>query len=82
MSLRREKGERAPHHPRAGASARGMTMPQAITAIAFLVLAYTVLILFGERLPPAFARGLPFLVPLVGLAAAAWAFAPNRKRQP
>ena len=57
-------------------------MLQIIGAIVFLVLAYTVLALLAERLPPAWALGVPFLLPLIGFAAAAFAFAPSRKREP
>jgi hypothetical protein len=48
-------------------------------AIVFLVLAYTVTMLAAGRLPPSYAAGAVFLVPLIGLAAAWWAFAPTRK---
>jgi len=47
-------------------------------AIVFIVLAYTVLMLAAGHLPPSAA----FLVPLIGLAAAWWTFAPERKRRP
>lgn len=57
-------------------------MLQAVGAIVFLVLAYTVLALFAEHLPPAWASGAAFLVPLIGVAAVAFAFAPGGKREP
>lgn len=57
-------------------------MLQAVGAIVFLVLAYTVLALFAEHLPPGWALGVPFLLPLIGVAAAALAFAHDRKREP
>jgi hypothetical protein len=40
----------------------------------FLVLAYTVLMLAAEHLPPNYAAAASFLVPLIGFAAVAWAF--------
>jgi hypothetical protein len=55
-------------------------MLRAIGAIAFL--AYTVLMLAAGHLPPTYPAGAAFLVPLIGLAAAWWAFAPDRKRRP
>jgi hypothetical protein len=50
-------------------------MLRAVGAIVFLVLAYTVLMLGVGRLPPSYGAGAAILVPLIGLAAAAWAFA-------
>ena len=44
-------------------------MLQAIGAIVFLVLAYTVVALFAERLPVTWASGVALLVPLIGVAA-------------
>ena len=38
--------------------------------------------LFAERLPVTWARGVALLVPLIGIAAAAFAFAPNRSASP
>ena len=35
-----------------------------------------------RRLPPSYWVGAAILVPLIGLAAAWWAFAPDRKREP
>ena len=55
-------------------------MLQAIGTIVFAVLAYTALALTAGRLPAAYASGFAFLAPLIGLAAAAWAFAPKRRR--
>jgi hypothetical protein len=56
-------------------------MRRAIGAIVFLVLAYTVRTLAVEHLPANYAAGAAFLVPLIGFAAVAWAFVPERKRQ-
>ena len=56
-------------------------MLRAISAIVFLVLAYTVPMLAVEHLPPNYASGAAVLVPLVGFAAVAWAFVPERKRR-
>lgn len=55
-------------------------MLRAIGAIVFLVLGYTVLALLAERLPSTWASGVPFLLPLIGVAAAVFAFAPGGKR--
>jgi drug/metabolite transporter (DMT)-like permease len=57
-------------------------MLQAIGAIVFVVLAYTVLMLAAGQLSPSYAAGVAFLAPLVGLVAAWWAFSPGRRRQP
>ena len=57
-------------------------MFRAIGAIAFLVLACTVLMLAAGHLPPSYASGAAFLAALIGAAAAWWAFAPDRKRGP
>jgi len=54
-------------------------MLQAIGVIIFLVLGYTVLALFAQHLPPSWAAGVPFPLPLIGIGAAAWLFAPSRK---
>ncbi len=43
-----------------------------IGVIIALVLAYTVLGLFAERLPVNVARGIPFLIPLLALLAVWW----------
>jgi hypothetical protein len=56
-------------------------MLRVVGAIVFVALTYTVLILAAGRLPPSYAAGAAFLVPLIGLAAAWWAFAPDRKRR-
>jgi len=45
-------------------------MPRATSAIVFLVLAYTVLLLAAEHLTPSYSTGAAFLVPVIGLAAA------------
>jgi hypothetical protein len=45
------------------------------------VLAYTVLTLIVEHLPPSYATAVTFIVPLIGFAAVAWAFVPERKRR-
>jgi hypothetical protein len=57
-------------------------MLRAVGVIIFMVLAYTVLMLGVGRLPPSYGAGAAILVPLIGLAAAWWAFAPDRKREP
>jgi hypothetical protein len=44
--------------------------------------AYTVLIPAAGHLPPSYAAGAAFLVPLIGFAAVAWAFVPDRNRRP
>jgi hypothetical protein len=56
-------------------------MLQAVGAIVFIVVAYTVLALAAQHLPPAWQTGVPFLVPLIALAGAAWAFAPSKGRK-
>jgi hypothetical protein len=60
---------------------KASAMLRAIGAIVFLALAYTVLMLAAGHLPPNYAAGAAFLVPLIGLAAAVWAFAPARRRK-
>lgn len=55
-------------------------MLRILGAIIFVVLAYAVLMLAAGRLSPAYVSGAAFLAPLIGLAAAWWAFAPDRKR--
>lgn len=57
-------------------------MLQAIGAVLFLVLAYTVLALFAERVPASWASGVALLVPLVGIAGVAFAFGARGKRSP
>jgi len=54
-------------------------MLRVVGAILFLALA-TVLMLAAGHLPPSNSAGAAFLVPLIGLAAAWWAFVPERKR--
>lgn len=53
-------------------------MWQAVGAIIFVLLAYIVLELAVQRIPLEWARAMVFLVPLIGLAAAVWLFAPRR----
>jgi len=53
-----------------------------VGAIVFFVLAFTVLMLLGERLGPDYLPGFAFLVPLIGVAAAGVAFRSGRKRKP
>jgi drug/metabolite transporter (DMT)-like permease len=57
-------------------------MTRALGASVFLVLAYTVAMLAAGRLPPSYAASAAFLMPLIALAAAWWAVAPERKRNP
>jgi hypothetical protein len=49
-------------------------------AIVFLVLAHTVLML-AAGLPANYAAGATILVPVIGFAAVAWAFVPERNRR-
>ena len=44
-------------------------------------LAATVLMLAAGHLPPNYSAGAAFLAPLIGFAAVAWAFVPDRKRR-
>jgi len=52
-----------------------------VGAIVFLVLVYTVLMLAVAHLPPNYAAGGAFLVPLIGFAAVAGAVVPERRRE-
>jgi hypothetical protein len=56
-------------------------MLQAIGAIIFIVLAYTVLMLAAQHLLPSWQAGVPFFVPLIAVAGAAWAFAPKGSKR-
>jgi hypothetical protein len=57
------------------------TMLQAIGAIVFIVLAYTVLVLGAHHLPVSWQAGVPFVVPLIALAGAAFALAPKGRKR-
>jgi len=57
-------------------------MIEAIGAIAFLVLAYTVLTLSAGHLPREYAAAVPLLIPLIGAIGGVFALPPNRKREP
>jgi protein-S-isoprenylcysteine O-methyltransferase Ste14 len=57
-------------------------MLQAVAAVLFLVLAFAVLALLGQHLPPSYGRGLPFMLPVIGLVIAAWALASSREHNP
>jgi drug/metabolite transporter (DMT)-like permease len=79
---RRMTGIAHPDLPPERAGWQTSAMFQAVAAIVFIVLAYTVLMLAAGYLPPSYAAGAVFLVPLIGVVAAWWAFAPGRRRQP
>lgn len=49
-------------------------MGRALGAIAFMVLAYTALMLAAAQLGPSYLSGAAFLVPLIGAFGAVWAF--------
>lgn len=51
-----------------------------IGAMIICALAFTVLIVIGEHLPPSYRMGIPFLIPVVGMFGAALLFAPKRKQ--
>ena len=63
----------APAYSQSRARCYHAGMLQAVGAIVFLVLAYTVVALLAERLPPNWASGVALLVPLIGGVAAAFA---------
>jgi len=56
-------------------------MLRVVGAIVFVTLAYTVLMLAAGHLPPSYSAGAAFLVLLIGLVAAWWAFVPDRKHR-
>ena len=55
-------------------------MGRALGAIAFMALAYMVLMLAASRLGPSYIAGAAFLVPLIGVIGIAWAFRGSRER--
>ena len=55
-------------------------MLRAIGVIIFGVVAYTGLMLAAGSWPPSYAAAAAFLVSLIGFAALAWWFAPERNR--
>ncbi len=57
-------------------------MLQVIDIILSIALAYTVLMLGATSPLPNYMAEALLLPPLIGLAAAAWGFAPERKRRP
>ncbi len=56
-------------------------MLQVVGAIVFTALAYAALMVTAEHLSPAWRAGATFLIPLIGLAGAAWAVAPKRHKR-
>jgi hypothetical protein len=55
-------------------------LSRSLGAIVFIVLDYMAIVLFALDLPPSYATAGALLGPLIGFAAVAWAFVPDRKR--